>query len=170
MLNATADEEVALAAAAHSALNTEGVLRGKATATAKRMGKAPASSGSKRGRGMAASAGAEGSAVSSKRKRAAEGSASAVATGSADAVQLSPADKRTVRKAFHEGLPAAEEGPLLQGFHFVAMEDAHECLLHELQPAFVILYDLDLAWIRQLEVYQAMHPERPVKARPMPVG
>jgi hypothetical protein len=59
----------------------------------------------------------------------------------------------------------AEDGPLLQGFHFLAMDDALDNVLHDLRPVFVILYDLQLAWVRQLEAYQSLHPEQPLKVR-----
>jgi hypothetical protein len=57
----------------------------------------------------------------------------------------------------------AGDDPLLQGFHFVALDDAQEHLLHQLAPAFVVLYDSNLAWIRMLECYQALHPQQPLQ-------
>jgi hypothetical protein len=62
------------------------------------------------------------------------------------------------------------DAPMLQGFQFLAMEEAREHVLLELQPVFVILYDLNLEWVRLLEVYQSMYPERPVKVGSLVVG
>jgi hypothetical protein len=58
-----------------------------------------------------------------------------------------------------------DQGALLQGIYFLAMEDACEHVLHEIKPVFVVLYDLDLSWIRQLEVYKALYKDRPLKVR-----
>jgi hypothetical protein len=59
----------------------------------------------------------------------------------------------------------ADDGPLLKGVHFLAIEDDLDRVLHAVQPVFVILYDLQLSWVRQLEVYQSLHPNRPLKVR-----
>lgn len=61
-----------------------------------------------------------------------------------------------------------EAGSLLEGFHFLAMEENAEHVLHELRPVFVVLYDVDLTWVRLLEVYKGLYPERPLKVRPFP--
>lgn len=127
MLNATADEEVAMAAAANTVLHTLDASNGSAAAAASRNAK-------RRG--------------AQKRQRGGDSAA-----GAPNGTRADLTDK------------SSEEGPLLQGFHLVAMEDARQDLLHEIEPVFVILYDLDLAWIRQLEVYKSMHPERPLKVR-----
>jgi hypothetical protein len=140
MLNATADEEVAMAAAAHSALNT---LDADASG---------ASHGKTKGKHKNAA------------KRARAGSSRAAAEEAASGLRAagSRIDKATAQEAFHEGLQA-EDGPLLEGFHLLAIEDANEDILHKIKPLFVILYDLDLAWIRQLEVFQSLNPSLPVK-------
>eukprot|EP00892_Ulva_mutabilis_P008481 jgi/Ulvmu1/6004/UM026_0130.1 len=57
----------------------------------------------------------------------------------------------------------AEAGPLLTGFHFVTANEAGEQVLHSVRPVFVVLYDAELAWVRMLEVYQALNPSRPLK-------
>jgi hypothetical protein len=62
-------------------------------------------------------------------------------------------------------VPDANEGPLLQGVHFVASDDAQEHLLHQLAPVFVLFYDTSLAWIRMLECCQALHPDRPLQVQ-----
>lgn len=78
--------------------------------------------------------------------------------------QLSSGSKR--RAVGQAGAEAsADDAPLLQGFHLLAMEEGRDDVLLELQPLFVVLYDLDLAWIRRLELYQSLDPSRPIKVR-----
>ena len=132
MLNATADEEVAVAAAANAALN-DATNGGKPSLAARK------------------------SSAAAKRARHGAGKPS---DGKAAAGHL-PNGVQAVKEGMQALQP--EEGPLLQGFHFLAEEDAREDLLYALKPVFVILYDLDLAWIRHLEVYQSLHPHRPLK-------
>ena len=40
----------------------------------------------------------------------------------------------------------------MQGFAFTALESHEEGILEQLQPQFVIMYDPDIAIVRQLEV------------------
>ncbi|MEW5305380.1 MAG: hypothetical protein WDW36_007923 [Sanguina aurantia] len=49
------------------------------------------------------------------------------------------------------------EGSLLRDVVFHALDSHEEGVLWEVEPCWVILYDLDLAFVRQLEVYQAEH-------------
>lgn len=65
---------------------------------------------------------------------------------------------------------ATTSAGLLDGVHFVAIEESAEHVLHEVQPVFVVLYDVDLAWVRLLEVYKAQYPSRPLKVTPPPWG
>jgi hypothetical protein len=58
-----------------------------------------------------------------------------------------------------------EGGSLLEGFHFLAIEENAEHALHALRPVFVVMYDVDLAWVRLLEVYKAHYPQRPLKVQ-----
>ena len=46
----------------------------------------------------------------------------------------------------------AETSPLLQGVCFLAMENSPLGVLEKLQPAFVIVHDPDITFVRQLEV------------------
>ena len=46
----------------------------------------------------------------------------------------------------------AETSPLLQGVCFLAMENSPLGVLEKLQPAFVIVHDPDVTFVRQLEV------------------
>ena len=96
------------------------------------------------------------------KKRAAPAPATA---GTPRKRQKGSTDVSRARDAAGASLAKGAEGPLLQGFHFVASEDAQEGVLHALRPLFVVLYDVDLVWIRMLECYQSLHPERPVQAR-----
>lgn len=51
-----------------------------------------------------------------------------------------------------------EEGPLLRGVRFLALEGHEEGALWDLRPCFVVLFDPDIAVIRQLEVnYSVQH-------------
>lgn len=36
-------------------------------------------------------------------------------------------------------------------------------VLHEVEPSFVVLYDAELSFVRQLEVYKAMRPGKPLR-------
>jgi hypothetical protein len=45
-----------------------------------------------------------------------------------------------------------DRGPLLRGVHFAALDAHQEGLLWDVCPAFVVMYDPDVAFIRQLEV------------------
>lgn len=36
-------------------------------------------------------------------------------------------------------------------------------VLYELQPRYVVLYDVDMAFVRQLEVFKACHPQLPIR-------
>ncbi len=47
---------------------------------------------------------------------------------------------------------AEEQSPLLEGVHFLALEGRNMGLLWDVRPAFVIVYDPDIAFVRQLEV------------------
>lgn len=48
--------------------------------------------------------------------------------------------------------PAEDLGPLLRGVRFAALDAHQEGVLWDVCPAFVIMYDPDVAFIRQLEV------------------
>lgn len=100
------------------------------------------------------------------KKRAAPAAAAAAAAPRKR--QKGSSDVSRARDATGASIARDAEGPLLQGFHFVASEDAQEGVLHEVQPLFVVLYDVDLVWIRMLECYQSLHPDRPVQARRPP--
>lgn len=77
--------------------------------------------------------------------------------------------KRTAHELQPDAAAAAAApeatGPLLRGIHFATLEEAGEQVLHAVRPVFVVLYDVDLAWVRMLEVYQALNPSRPLKVR-----
>ena len=45
-----------------------------------------------------------------------------------------------------------ETSPLLENVHFVAIDGKDMGLLWEVQPAFVIVYNPDISFVRQLEV------------------
>jgi hypothetical protein len=47
---------------------------------------------------------------------------------------------------------AIEPSPLLEGVHFFALEGKDMGVLWKVRPAFVIVYDPDIAFVRQLEV------------------
>lgn len=49
----------------------------------------------------------------------------------------------------------ASAHPLLEGVRFVALEGHDVMSLWEACPAFVVMYDPDVAFTRQLEVYKA---------------
>eukprot|EP00884_Botryococcus_braunii_P016193 jgi/Botrbrau1/3257/Bobra.174_1s0029.1 len=58
------------------------------------------------------------------------------------------------------GVPQSE---VLQGVKFRALENRDESTLFDVQPAFVVMYDPDIAFIRQLEVYKAERPGWPLR-------
>lgn len=49
-----------------------------------------------------------------------------------------------------------DRGPLLRGVCFAALDSHQEGLLWDVCPAFVVMYDPDVAFIRQLEVILAL--------------
>lgn len=51
-----------------------------------------------------------------------------------------------------EAAVEGEESPLLKGVHFCALDGRDMGVLWDVQPAFVIMYDPDIAFVRQLEV------------------
>jgi hypothetical protein len=56
------------------------------------------------------------------------------------------------------GAEAEEDrGPLLRGVCFAALDSHQEGLLWDVCPAFVVMYDPDVAFIRQLEVVAMQH-------------
>lgn len=48
--------------------------------------------------------------------------------------------------------PVEEEAPLLAGVQLLALDSHDEADVWEPGPAFVVMYDPDIAFIRQLEV------------------
>lgn len=58
---------------------------------------------------------------------------------------------------------SAEEEQALLGFAFTSLENHDEGILEQLQPLCVVMYDPDIAFVRQLEVYKAQHPDRSLR-------
>jgi len=46
--------------------------------------------------------------------------------------------------------------------HFYALE-SEQRILELVKPLYVVVYDIDMAFVRELEVYKAMNPHRPLK-------
>ena len=68
--------------------------------------------------------------------------------------------------AAEEGAKGGEGAPLLKGVQLLALEAHEEGALWDLRPCFVVLFDPDIAVIRQLEVRQlAPPPPRPLLPR-----
>ncbi|KAL3684114.1 hypothetical protein R1sor_002136 [Riccia sorocarpa] len=57
-----------------------------------------------------------------------------------------------------------EEGPgkSVPAVHYYALESKQR-VLDLVKPQYVIIYDPDMSFVRELEVYKAEHPERPLK-------
>ena len=66
----------------------------------------------------------------------------------------------TVCYAMHRAGAEVEEdgGPLLRGVCFAALDSHQEGLLWDVCPAFVVMYDPDVTFIRQLEVTALLIP------------
>lgn len=47
-----------------------------------------------------------------------------------------------------------KECPDLLGVHFLALDSHDHFLLWELEPQYVIMYDLDVEFLRQLEIFK----------------
>eukprot|EP00891_Asterochloris_glomerata_P002772 jgi/Astpho2/2772/gw1.00050.23.1_t len=58
---------------------------------------------------------------------------------------------------------AGEQNPLLRMTAFYALESNHQTVLWDVRPDVVIMYDPDMACIRQLEVYQAERLDKKIK-------
>ncbi|GMH40938.1 hypothetical protein BSKO_08842 [Bryopsis sp. KO-2023] len=63
--------------------------------------------------------------------------------------------------AAEEALP--ENCPLLSGVQFLALDSHDDFVLWENFPEYVIMYDPDAAFLRQLEVFQAEIPDHPLR-------
>ena len=63
--------------------------------------------------------------------------------------QVSIAGRAGAEAASREG---EEEDETLRGFAFTALESHEEGILERLQPLCVVMYDPDIAFVRQLEV------------------
>lgn len=71
------------------------------------------------------------------------------------------ADQHRVGGAAAEGeAEGRREAPLLEGVQLLALEAHEEGALWDLRPCFVVLFDPDIAVIRQLEVCQLAPPLR----------
>lgn len=58
---------------------------------------------------------------------------------------------------------AEEETPLLAGVRLLALDTHDDVRVWEEGPAFVVMYDPDIAFIRQLEVCaRTLHPLQPL--------
>ncbi|PSC75286.1 DNA repair endonuclease UVH1 [Micractinium conductrix] len=55
-----------------------------------------------------------------------------------------------------------QQHPLLEGVRFLSLESREYLALWEAEPAFVVMYDLDVAFTRCLELYKAARPGRPL--------
>lgn len=51
----------------------------------------------------------------------------------------------------------AEICPELAGVHFLSLDSQNPFLLWELEPQYVIMYDLDVEFLRQLEVFKVRY-------------
>ena len=65
--------------------------------------------------------------------------------------------------AGHSAAVSAEEEPeegqeMLRGFAFTALDDHDEGILERLRPMAVVMYDPDIAFVRQLEVITSPSP------------
>ncbi|KAL4433054.1 hypothetical protein ABPG77_006481 [Micractinium sp. CCAP 211/92] len=81
-----------------------------------------------------------------------------------DAEQLGGAAKGGSQRGGAAAVPAAQaaQHPLLEGVRFVALEGHDVMSLWEACPAFVVMYDPDVAFTRQLEIYKASRPGWPL--------
>ncbi|GLC33404.1 hypothetical protein PLESTB_000071900 [Pleodorina starrii] len=107
--------------------------RGGNGAAAPGKGRAPATAG---GRGAAAAARPE--------SAAAAGGATTTGPGGGDGLGAGSPSQ-----------PSSPPPPLLVDVHFVSLDSHDEFVLWRLRPSFVIMYEPDLAFLRQVEVYQA---------------
>ena len=76
-------------------------------------------------------------------------------------------DKGKGKKSSTNNVPVIEE-PLNESDSIVleSFQIGHFAinkLIHELNPKYFVLYDCDISIVRQIEVYQASHPEKQVK-------
>ncbi|GAQ83327.1 Structure-specific endonuclease ERCC1-XPF [Klebsormidium nitens] len=76
-------------------------------------------------------------------------------------------DRKGKRKAEPEVAPSLRKGAkrrrkALPAVHFYALESEQQ-VLEVVRPAYVIVHDPDMAFVRELELYKAEHPERSLK-------
>ena len=67
-------------------------------------------------------------------------------------VSAGEADREEAEEGKEKAATEQESSPLLDEVHFVSLESREAGILWEVKPIFVVMYDPDVAFVRQLEV------------------